>query len=121
MKTEFGKIARLTQQVAPELSPLQKQLNRAVQIIAIIAIVMGGFLFGLSAALTRLSAKDSLLFALGMIVANVPEGLLPTVTLALAVGVQRLTQRHALVKKLSSVETLGSTTIICTDKTGTLK
>lgn len=120
MHTEFGKIARLTQQVLPELSPLQKQINRAVKIIAAIAVISGVVLFGISSLLTRLSANDSLVFAIGMIVANMPEGLLPTVTLALAVGVQRLTQRHSLVKKLSSVETLGSTTVICSDKTGTL-
>ncbi len=60
------------------------------------------------------------MFGIGIIVANVPEGLLPTVTLALAMGTQRMAKRHALIKKLSSVETLGCTTVICTDKTGTL-
>lgn len=63
---------------------------------------------------------QALIFSLGMIVAFVPEGLLPTVTLALAMGVQRMAARHALVKRLSAVETLGCTTVICTDKTGTL-
>ena len=60
------------------------------------------------------------MFGIGIIVANVPEGLLPTVTLSLAMGTQRMAKRHALIKKLSSVETLGCTTVICTDKTGTL-
>ena len=60
------------------------------------------------------------MFAIGIIVANVPEGLLPTLTMALSVAAQRMAKRHVLVKKLSSVETLGSTTVICTDKTGTL-
>ena len=63
---------------------------------------------------------DAVIFAIGLLVANVPEGLLPTITLALAVGVRRLARRGALVKRLSAVETLGSTTVICTDKTGTL-
>ena len=61
-----------------------------------------------------------MVFAIGLLVANVPEGLLPTITLALAVGVARLARAGALVKRLSAVETLGSTTVICTDKTGTL-
>ena len=63
---------------------------------------------------------ESFLFAMGMIVAFVPEGMVPTVTLALAMGTQRMARRHALVKRLSAVETLGCTTVICTDKTGTL-
>ena len=67
-----------------------------------------------------LSLADAVDFAIGLIVANVPEGLLPTITLALAVGVRELARRGALVKRLSAVETLGSTSVICTDKTGTL-
>jgi magnesium-transporting ATPase (P-type) len=63
---------------------------------------------------------DALLFAIGLLVANVPEALLPTITLALAVGVRRMTRRRALLKRLTAVETLGSTDVICTDKTGTL-
>ena len=67
-----------------------------------------------------MNVLESFIFAMGMIVAFVPEGMLPTVTLALAMGVQRMAKRHALVKRLSAVETLGCTTVICTDKTGTL-
>ena len=120
MGTEFGKIARLTQTVTPELSPLQKQINNVVKLIAVIALASGAVLFVVGTQIASLSLSKSFTFAIGMIVANVPEGLLPTVTLALAVGVQRLVKKNALVKKLSSVETLGSTNIICTDKTGTL-
>ena len=65
-----------------------------------------------------LPLADALLFAIGLLVANVPEGLLPTITLALAVGVRRMTRRRALLKRLTAVETLGSTDVICTDKTG---
>ncbi len=119
MKTEFGKIAKLTQTVVSEKSPLQIQMQRITKLVAILAVGMGiGFFFiGRSAGL---ALDASFVFAVGIIVANVPEGLLPTVTLGLAMGVQRMAKRHALIKKLSSVETLGSTTVICTDKTGTL-
>lgn len=120
MNTEFGKIAKMTQAVTVELSPLQKEINRVVKIIALIAVISGAFLFVVGSKIASLGLSNSFTFAIGMIVANVPEGLLPTVTLALAVGVQRLVKNHALVKKLSSVETLGSTNVICTDKTGTL-
>jgi magnesium-transporting ATPase (P-type) len=120
MKTEFGKIASMTQAVKTELSPLQKEVNRVALIIAVVAIVMGAALFGIAALFTPLSLGTAAIFAIGMLVANVPEGLLPTVTLSLAMAVKRMTRRNALVKKLSGVETLGSTTVICTDKTGTL-
>ncbi len=120
MKTEFGKIAALTQTVKVELSPLQKEVNRVALIIAAVAIVMGASLFGVAALFTPLSLGTAAIFAIGMLVANVPEGLLPTVTLSLAMAVKRMARRNALVKKLSGVETLGSTTVICTDKTGTL-
>jgi Ca2+-transporting ATPase len=76
--------------------------------------------FFLSVIVVQRPLSSGFLFALGMVVAFVPEGLLPTVTLALAMGVQRMARRNALIKKLSSVETLGSCTVICTDKTGTL-
>ncbi|MHB1464320.1 MAG: cation-translocating P-type ATPase [Thermoleophilia bacterium] len=120
MQTEFGKIAALTQTVKPELSPLQKEVNRVALLIAGVALVMGAALFGVAALFTPLSLGTAAIFAIGMLVANVPEGLLPTVTLSLAMAVKRMVRRHALVKRLSGVETLGSTTIICTDKTGTL-
>ena len=84
-----------------------------------IAIGVGLAFFGIALAL-GLPPGDGFLFAIGVTVALVPEGLLPTVTLSLAVGAQRMAARNALVRRLESVETLGSTTFICTDKTGTL-
>lgn len=120
METEFGKIASLTQTVKVELSPLQKEVNRVALVIAAVAIIMGATLFGVSSLFTQLSMGAAAVFAIGMLVANVPEGLLPTVTLALAMAVKRMAGENALVKQLSGVETLGSTTVICTDKTGTL-
>jgi P-type E1-E2 ATPase len=67
-----------------------------------------------------LSLQDAVVFAVGLLVGNVPEGLLPVITLALAMGVRGLVRQGAVVKRLSAVETLGSTSVICTDKTGTL-
>jgi len=119
-KTEFNKIAALTQAVKEVKSPLQKEIGKLAQIIAAIAILMGVSLFALNVFVIGFPLELAFLFAIGLTVANVPEGLLPTVTLALAAAAQKMVSKNALIKKLSSVETLGSTTIICTDKTGTL-
>ena len=119
MNTEIGRIAALSQRVGRDTSPLEAQVRKVAKLIAVVAIVAASIFLplGLVAGLT-LAAAASL--AIGMLVANVPEGLLPTITLALAVGVQDLARRGAVVKRLSAVETLGSTTVLCTDKTGTL-
>ncbi|MBN2169144.1 MAG: cation-transporting P-type ATPase [Actinobacteria bacterium] len=120
MKSEIGKIAGLTQEVRDEKSPLQKEMIKITRLLGGIAIGLGVLFFCLGAFVMHFSKTDSFIFGIGILVANVPEGLLPTVTLALAMGTQRMAKRHALIKKLSSVETLGCTTVICTDKTGTL-
>jgi calcium-translocating P-type ATPase len=120
MRTGIGAIARLTQTVSEEKSPLEREMKRVTRFITVLAVALGAAFLGLSLVSGVLSLTDGLLFALGVIVANVPEGLLPTVTLALALGVQRMARQRCLVKRLSSVEALGATTIICTDKTGTL-
>ncbi|MBU4293193.1 MAG: cation-transporting P-type ATPase [Actinobacteria bacterium] len=120
MKTQFGKIANLTQNVKEQLSPLQIEINKTSQILAFIAVGVGVLFFVLSLFTVKLGFVAAFVFAIGCIVAFVPEGLLPTVTITLAMGVQRMAKRNALIKKLSSVETLGSATVICTDKTGTL-
>jgi len=119
-ETQFGKIASLTQAISAELSPLQREVAKATKVVAALAIGFGVVLFTIAVFGTGLGITASLLFAIGIIVANVPEGLLPTLSLSLAAGVQRMVKKHALIKKLSSVETLGSTTVIATDKTGTL-
>ena len=117
--TEIGRIASLTARVGHEESPLERQVRRVAWLIAAVAVVVGiGFLpLGVMAGL---SWSAAFVFAIGLLVANVPEGLLPTITLALAAGVRSMAKEGALVKRLSAVETLGSTTVICTDKTGTL-
>jgi sodium/potassium-transporting ATPase subunit alpha len=119
MASEFGKIADLTSTVETGPSTLQKEIIKVTRVVAAISLTMGAafFLIGLG---TGLGFWISAIFGIGIIVANVPEGLLPTVTLALAMSSQRMAKRRALVKHLPSVETLGCTTVICTDKTGTL-
>ena len=119
-ETEFGQVAHLTTVVKREPSTLEIQVARIVRIITAIALGMGATVFLLSYLLIGMDVTESFIFAIGIIVANVPEGLLPTVTLALALGVKRMARRNALVRRLSSVETLSATTVICTDKTGTL-
>ena len=120
MYTQLGKVAALSQQVHREESPLEHQVKRVAWVIAGVAVGIGLAFLPIGVLGAHLSLKDSLAFAIGLLVANVPEGLLPTITLALAVGVRELARRGTLVKRLSAVETLGSTTVICTDKTGTL-
>ena len=120
MRTELGRIAALSQRVEHEPSPLERQVKRVAWLIAGVSVAAGIAFFPLGALGAGLPLGDALTFAIGLIVANVPEGLLPTITLALAVGVRALARSGALVKRLSAVETLGSTTVICTDKTGTL-
>jgi calcium-translocating P-type ATPase len=120
MATEIGAVARLTQAVAEEPSPLQREMARVTRVVTALALAFGAGFFVLGVATGLLDPAQGLVFALGVIVANVPEGLLPTLTLALALGVQRLARSRSLVKRLSAVETLGATTVICTDKTGTL-
>lgn len=119
MRSEFGKIAALSTMVETGLSPLQNEIVKVTHFVAVISLAMGATFF-LVGVWTGLGFWISAVFGIGIIVANVPEGLLPTVTLALAMSSQRMAKRNALIKHLPSVETLGCTTVICTDKTGTL-
>jgi len=120
MATVIGGIARLTQGVAEESSPLQREMVHVTRVVTVLAVGLGALFLVLGTATGALPLQQGFLFAIGVIVANVPEGLLPTLTLALALGAQRMARRRSLLRRLSSVETLGSTTVICTDKTGTL-
>lgn len=120
MQTEFGHVARLTTVVKREPSTLEAQISRIVRVITAIALCMGASIFLLTNLVVGMELRESFLFAIGIIVALVPEGLLPTVTLCLAIAVKRMVRKNALVRRLSAVETLSATSVICTDKTGTL-
>ena len=117
--TRLAHIAHLTAQTPKPVTPLARELHRVVRIIAVIAVGMGAAFFVVTLALGE-RPSQGLMFAIGVTVALVPEALLPTVTLTLAWGAEQMAHRHVLVRDLEAVETLGSTTIICTDKTGTL-
>ncbi len=118
--SQFGRIANLTHTAKEEPSLLQAQIGRIIRYLSWIGFGIGLCVFFLGITEMGLTIDMSLILAIGILVAAVPEGLLPTVTLSLAMAVQRLAQRGVLVKKLSVVETLGLTSIICTDKSGTL-
>ena len=120
MHTELGRIAALSERVKEQPSPLERQVRRVAWLIAAIAIAMAVAFVPIAIFAAGLSVKNSIVFAVGLLAGNVPEGLLPVITLALAVAVGALARKGALVKRLSAVETLGCTDVICTDKTGTL-
>jgi calcium-translocating P-type ATPase len=120
MQTELGRIAALSERVKSEASPLEHQVRRVAWLIALIAVAMAAAFLPLATLSAGLGFSQAIVFAVGLIAGNVPEGLLPVITLALAIGVRGLVRRGAVVKRLSAVETLGSTDVICTDKTGTL-
>lgn len=119
MQTRLGQIATLLHQVKPEQTPLQRRLDQLGRSLAVIALVLVGIIF-MVGLLRGESAKTMFLTAVSMAVAAVPEGLPAVVTISLALGAQRMVKRHALIRKLPAVETLGSVTVICADKTGTL-
>jgi len=117
--SEFGKIARLSQHADVRASPLYLEIARLSRLVAVLAVFLGVIFFALGMA-TGQPFSASFLFAIGIIVANVPEGLLPTVTLALSMAARRMARRRALVRHLPAVEALGGASVILSDKTGTL-
>jgi len=119
MQTELGKIAEMIQSVGHEATPLQKRLAQLGKTLAIVALVIV-VVFGGLGLLRGEDARTMFLTSISMAVAAVPEGLPAVVTIALALGAQRMLKRNSLIRKLPAVETLGSVTTICTDKTGTL-
>ncbi|MDD4938981.1 MAG: calcium-transporting P-type ATPase, PMR1-type [Candidatus Omnitrophica bacterium] len=119
MLTELGRIAGMIQGIEQETTPLQKKLEQFGKWIVYLCFVLVGLVFLLE-WLRGGKLIEVLLTAVSLAVAAIPEGLPAVVTIALALGVQRMVKRHALIRKLPSVETLGSATVICSDKTGTL-
>lgn len=118
-RTRLAGITELTEHTVRRPSQLTRQLHHVVNVVSVLAVGAGVVLFG-AAVLLGLPPAEGFLFGLGVTVALVPEGLMPTVTLALALGAQTMAGRHALVRRLDAVESLGATTVVCTDKTGTL-
>lgn len=119
-ETDYGQVAHLSAVTARATSTLELQIQHIVHTITLIALSTGALTFAISVLVERMAPMESLLYAVGIIVGFVPEGLLPQVTLTLALNVQRMAKRKALVRRLSAVETLGSVSVICSDKTGTI-
>jgi Ca2+-transporting ATPase len=119
MQTEFGRIARMLETVETERTPLQKNLDRVGRVLAWSAVVVV-VLIVLLGVLRGQPVLEMLLFGIALAVAAVPEALPAVVTISLALGVQRMVRRNSLIRRLPAVETLGSTSVICSDKTGTL-
>ena len=119
MRTEFGKIAGLTEAADRTVSPLLEEIGHLSRWIGLLSVLIGVLFFTVG-RFTGVPFWDAFIFAIGIIVAMVPEGLLPTLTLALVLATQRMARRNVLIRHLPSVGTLGCTTVICTDKTGTL-
>ena len=120
MNTQFGRIANLTQTIQEEESPLQKEIGLTAKYDFIIAVAVGAIFFASSFLFLHVSLSTSIFFMIGVMVACVPEGLQVTVSSALAINVLKMVRQNVLVKRLSAVQTLGSVTVICTDKTGTI-
>ena len=120
MATEFGRIAGMLQQVEESATPLQVNLDRMGRVIGIGALALAALIFGLALLQREGGFLEMFIWAVSLAVAAVPEALPAVVTISLALGVQRLVKRHALIRRLPAVETLGSVSVICSDKTGTL-
>ena len=119
MNTEVGKIAGMINEVEETETPLQQKLNKLGKTLGIVAIVICVIIF-IIGLLYGKEPIEMFMTAVSLAVAAIPEGLAAVSTIVLAIGVQRMVKKHAIVKKLPAVETLGSTTVICSDKTGTL-
>ncbi len=120
MNTEMGKIADMIQEVESEETPLTKDLEKVGKMLGIIILAISALVFGLGVLLAEVGMEEMLLTSIALAVSAIPEGLPAVVTVTLALGVKTMAKNKAIVRKLPAVETLGDTTIICSDKTGTI-
>lgn len=120
MQTEVGQIATMLSQVDQTTTPLQKNISHLSKVLSVLILVIATFIFIFGVLTNRESILDMLLTAISLAVAAIPEGLPAIVTITLALGTQKMAKKHALIRKLPAVETLGATQIIASDKTGTL-
>ncbi len=118
--TEFGKIVTLSREIKEPSSPLQQEIDYTAKVNFVLAVLVGAIFFAVARLFVNLNMVDSLLFAIGVMVSLVPEGFQLTVSLSLALTALAMSKRNVVVKRLASVETLGSTTVMCVDKTGTI-
>lgn len=119
METELGKIAQMIQETPQETTPLQKRLAELGKILGLAAFAIVAIVF-LAGWLRGMELLEIFMISISLAVAAVPEGLTAVVTIVLAMGVTRMSERNAVVRRLPAVETLGTVTVICSDKTGTL-
>ncbi|MCL2416283.1 MAG: HAD-IC family P-type ATPase, partial [Defluviitaleaceae bacterium] len=119
MDTEMGKIASILNNVPEEPTPLQTKLNSMAKVLGIVCILICALIFGIG-FLYNMDIREMFMVSVSLAVAAVPEGIAIVVTIILAIGVQKMVKSNVIVKKMRAVETLGSTTVICSDKTGTL-
>ena len=123
MKTEMGKIAHVLTQSADESTPLQKRLNQLSKILSVMVLAICAVIFVvgiLKEGVTPQNILNTFMVAVSLAVAAIPEGLAAVVTIVLSIGVTKMSKRNAVIRKLTAVETLGCTQVICSDKTGTL-
>jgi Ca2+-transporting ATPase len=120
MRTEFGKIAGMVQEVEAEESPLKKRVERLGRQLGLISLLLSLWIFIVGILVHKTSVTEMFLTTISLAVSAIPEGLPAVITVTLTLGVGRMARQRAIVRKLASVETLGCTTVICSDKTGTL-
>ena len=120
MKSEFGKIAGMVQSVVVEDPPLKQKMEKMGRQLAAISVILTIWVFLIGVFVHEFSIREMFMIAISLAVSAIPEGLPAVLTITLALGVSRMARQQAIVRKLASVETLGSTTVICSDKTGTL-